>query len=306
MPGFGATPRLPNEELRRRCKPDRAQRSLSLMRIRQLRVQGVAVGAGDSRLVLLRPREHATATRPRSAPPWGLGGGRRAQGRCRPAQPAVPVGRPTSAPGSPLSPWRLCLPCFASPLSLAQDPATVSFPDLQAGGGGLPCFSASRLGAGPAAELSRPAGSNCQPRDGGMREGRGTTKGKATCLQFQFALSLSLSQTSLCTSSLRFIAGDGLRSQLYCYSSGERASNILEISQNTLSSSPLSLFQITCQFDFSKKIIMKDNTLCYTIMLWVRSVLFIVSALGVQNRSFKFFLLTFSMHLTFFYIKKSI
>jgi hypothetical protein len=104
---------------------------------------------------------------------------------------AALAGWPTAAPGSPFSFWRLRLPYFSSPLSLVQDPVAVSFPGLQAGGGGLPCsFSASRIGTGPAVELSRPAGSNCRPRAGGMREGRGTTAGQTTFFQFQFALSL--------------------------------------------------------------------------------------------------------------------
>jgi hypothetical protein len=52
---------------------------------------------------------------------------------------AALAGWPTAAPGSPFSFWRLRLPYFSSPLSLVQDPVVISFPGLQAGGGGLPC-----------------------------------------------------------------------------------------------------------------------------------------------------------------------
>jgi hypothetical protein len=214
-PGSGATPRLPGEELRRRCKSDRAQRSLSLMRIRQLRAQGLTVGAGDGRLVLLCPGEHATTTRPRSVPPWGRpprprtaltcstrGSGRPPRwpgGRQRLQAPLSPFGASASPTSPPLSPWCRTLwpsPSPASRLAAAGSPA-LSPPPESAQGLRWSSPGPQEATVGHALEGCAKGGERLLGRQ-----------------HFSNSSSLSLSkQTSQCTSSLRFIVGDGLRTE---------------------------------------------------------------------------------------------
>jgi hypothetical protein len=66
-------------------------------------------------------------------------------------------------------------------------------------------------GTGGRGGVRRSSASRGKQPSGGMSDGRGTTAEKAVCLRFQCGLSLSLSQTGLCASSLQMIAGVRLK-----------------------------------------------------------------------------------------------